>query len=122
MLAAAAGVWQRSEDYGVPLEEVEPVFTGTDDLGSLFFQCGNEVLADLHRTLANEPVSLMLTDAEGVVLSPAVRRPQPAARRSTTCISHPGSPTPNARSAPTASGWRWPIARRRWCAPTSTTR
>ncbi len=61
--------WQRSEDYGVPLEEVEPVFTGTDDLGSLFFQCGNEVLADLHSTLAGEPVSLMLTDAEGVVLS-----------------------------------------------------
>ena len=61
--------WQRSEDYGVPLEEVEPVFTGTDDLGSLFFQCGNEVLADLHSTLVGEPVSLMLTDAEGVVLS-----------------------------------------------------
>ena len=61
--------WQRSEEYGVPLEEVEPVFTGTDDLGSLFFQCGNEVLADLHSTLAGEPVSLMLTDAEGVVLS-----------------------------------------------------
>ena len=52
-----------------PLEEVEPVFTGTDDFGSLFFQCGNEVLADLHSTLAGEPVSLMLTDAEGVVLS-----------------------------------------------------
>ena len=61
--------WQRSEDYGVPLEEVEPVFTGTDDIGSLFFQCGNEVLADLHSTLVGEPVSLMLTDAEGVVLS-----------------------------------------------------
>jgi sigma-54 dependent transcriptional regulator, acetoin dehydrogenase operon transcriptional activator AcoR len=61
--------WQRSEDYGVPLEDIEPVFTGTDDLGSLFFQCGNEVLADLHSTLANEPVSMMLTDAEGVVLS-----------------------------------------------------
>jgi sigma-54 dependent transcriptional regulator, acetoin dehydrogenase operon transcriptional activator AcoR len=61
--------WQRSEDYGIPLESVEPVFTGTDDLSSLFFQCGSEVLADLHRTLANEPVSMMLTDADGVVLS-----------------------------------------------------
>ena len=61
--------WQRSEDYGIPLESVDPVFTGTDDLSSLFFQCGNEVLADLHRTLAGEPVSMMLTDAEGVVLS-----------------------------------------------------
>jgi sigma-54 dependent transcriptional regulator, acetoin dehydrogenase operon transcriptional activator AcoR len=61
--------WQRSEDYGVPLEAVEPVFAGTDDLTSLFAECGNEVLSDLHRTLAGEPVSLMLTDAEGVVLS-----------------------------------------------------
>lgn len=61
--------WQRSEDYGIPLDDVEPVFTGTDDLSSLFFQCGNEVLADLHRTLANEPVSMMLTDGDGVVLS-----------------------------------------------------
>ena len=61
--------WQRSEDYGVPLEQIEPVFTGTENLASLFFQCGNEVLADLHSTLANEPVSMMLSDAEGVVLS-----------------------------------------------------
>ncbi len=61
--------WQRSEDYGVPLDAVEPAFTGTDNLSSLFFQCGNEVLADLHRTLAGEPVSMMLTDSEGVVLS-----------------------------------------------------
>ena len=61
--------WQRSEEYGVPLDDIEPVFTGTDDLGSLFFQCGSEVLEDLHRTLADEPVSMMLTDADGVVLS-----------------------------------------------------
>jgi transcriptional regulator of acetoin/glycerol metabolism len=61
--------WQRSEEYGIPLDAVEPVFTGTDDLSSLFFQCGNEVLAELHRTLAGEPLSMMLTDAEGVVLS-----------------------------------------------------
>lgn len=61
--------WQRSQEYGVPQESVEPVFTGTDNLGSLFVECGNEVLLDLHRTLANEPVSMMLTDSDGVVLS-----------------------------------------------------
>ncbi|MCV7226230.1 GAF domain-containing protein [Mycolicibacterium komossense] len=61
--------WQRSEEYGVPQDTVEPVFTGTDDLGSFFFECGNEVLVELHRTLANEPVSMMLTDSDGVVLS-----------------------------------------------------
>ncbi len=61
--------WQRSEDYGVPLESVEPVFAGTFDDESLFFQCGKAVLTDLAHTLANEPVSLMLTDANGLVLN-----------------------------------------------------
>ncbi|GAW48692.1 MULTISPECIES: GAF domain-containing protein [unclassified Nocardioides] len=61
--------WRRSEDYGVPLEEIQPVFNGTFDDESLFFQCGREVLADLHRTLASEPVSLMLTDADGLLLN-----------------------------------------------------
>ncbi len=61
--------WQRSEDYGVPLESIQPVFTGTFDDESLFFQCGKAVLKDLAETLANEPVSLMLTDPSGVVLN-----------------------------------------------------
>lgn len=61
--------WQRSEDYGVALDGVEPLFTGTVNDESLFFECGREVLAGLHATLANEPVSLMLTDAEGLVLN-----------------------------------------------------
>lgn len=61
--------WQRSEDYGVPLDIIDPVFTGTEDVGSLFYECGSAVLLDLHQTLANEPVSLMLTDADGIVLN-----------------------------------------------------
>lgn len=61
--------WQRSERYGAPLDEVRPVFTGTLDDESLFYECGHEVLSNLHQTLANEPVSLMLTDSEGLVLS-----------------------------------------------------
>ena len=61
--------WQRSQDYAVPLESIEPVFTGTCDEESLFFECGREVLTDLHRTLVNEPISLMLTDADGLVLN-----------------------------------------------------
>ncbi|MGA1838543.1 GAF domain-containing protein [Herbiconiux sp. 11R-BC] len=61
--------WQRSEDYGVPLDEVQPVFTGTYDDESLFSECGREVLAELHSTLASEPVGLMLTDADGLVLN-----------------------------------------------------
>lgn len=61
--------WQRSEDYGVPLEGIDPSFVGTFDDESLFFECGREVLSGLHKTLVNEPVSLMLTDADGLVLN-----------------------------------------------------
>ena len=61
--------WQRSQEYGVPLEEVTPVFTGTYDEESLFYECGSTVLGALHRTLVDEPISLMLTDADGLVLS-----------------------------------------------------
>ena len=48
---------------------MDPVFTGDFDDESLFFQCGDEVLEDLHRTLLAEPISLMLTDADGLVLN-----------------------------------------------------
>lgn len=61
--------WQRSQDYGVPLDDIDPSFVGTFDDESLFFECGHEVLTGLHRRLVNEPVSLMLTDADGLVLN-----------------------------------------------------
>lgn len=60
--------WHRSQQYGVSLDEVAPVFTGTFDGESLFYRCGREVLDGLRDTLANEPVSMMLTDANGLVL------------------------------------------------------
>ncbi|GAB3451651.1 hypothetical protein GCM10027570_28850 [Streptomonospora sediminis] len=63
--------WRRSSSYGAPAEKVDPVFIGSVDNESLFFQCGQEVLNGLHETLANEPVSLMLTDQDGHVLSRA---------------------------------------------------
>ncbi len=61
--------WLRSQEYGVPLSDIQPVFTGSYDEGSLFYECGRDVLTDLHHTLASEPVSLMLTDADGLVLN-----------------------------------------------------
>jgi sigma-54 dependent transcriptional regulator, acetoin dehydrogenase operon transcriptional activator AcoR len=69
MPARVRASWQRSEDYGVSPDTVDPVFTGTYDDESLFFECGRDVLTGLHQTLANEPVSLMLTDADGLVLN-----------------------------------------------------
>jgi transcriptional regulator of acetoin/glycerol metabolism len=61
--------WQRSEEYGVSAEEVDPMWAGSAKTDSLFFRCGQEVLTGLHITLANEPLSLMLTDASGLLLN-----------------------------------------------------
>ena len=61
--------WQRSQAYGVSLESVEPAFTGAWDNESLFFECGREVLEGLHQTLIDEPISVMLTDSDGLVLN-----------------------------------------------------
>lgn len=61
--------WERSERYGIPIDAVEPVFAGTDAPESLFHECGDAVLTDLYRTLTSEPVGMMLTDADGIVLT-----------------------------------------------------
>ena len=61
--------WRRSEQYGVPQDEVVPVFTGAVDTGSLLFDCASQVLAGLQSTIANEPVSLMVADRDGLVLA-----------------------------------------------------
>ncbi|MCF6743484.1 Fis family transcriptional regulator [Blastococcus sp. KM273128] len=60
--------WRRSQQYGVPPEEVLPRFTGSVDTGSLLYECGSQVLTGLHATIAGEPVSLMVADPEGLVL------------------------------------------------------
>jgi transcriptional regulator with GAF, ATPase, and Fis domain len=61
--------WLRSEHYGVSVEQVEPAFSGELDTGSLLYECGHQVLSALHQTLADEPVSLMVADREGLVLA-----------------------------------------------------
>ena len=61
--------WVRSRRYGVSPETVEPVFSGAPATDSLFYECGAEVLGRLHGTLADEPVGLMITDADGLVLA-----------------------------------------------------
>lgn len=61
--------WRRSEQYGVPPDEVLPVFTGSVDTGSLLYECASQVLDGLHSTIANEPVGLMVADRDGLVLA-----------------------------------------------------
>ena len=52
--------WKRSQEYGVSAESVDPAWAGDIPDDSLFYQCGQEVLAGLHQSLADEPLSLML--------------------------------------------------------------
>ncbi|WP_305786802.1 helix-turn-helix domain-containing protein [Symbioplanes lichenis] len=61
--------WLRSERYGVPPDEISPVFTDGFDTGSLLYDCATEVLAGLQATIANEPVALMVADRDGFVLA-----------------------------------------------------
>lgn len=61
--------WRRSTEFGASLDEVAPAFSGDVDEGSLFFRCGLDVVTGMQQTLANEPISLMLTDPDGVVLN-----------------------------------------------------
>ncbi|WP_190816345.1 helix-turn-helix domain-containing protein [Saccharopolyspora pogona] len=61
--------WRRSERYGLSVDEMRPAFTGSVDTDSLLYECGQEVLRGLQATLANEPVSMMVTDSDGLVLS-----------------------------------------------------
>lgn len=68
-----AASWRRSTEFGASLDEVAPVFSGAVDEESLFFRCGLDVIDGLQSTLANEPISLMLTDGDGVVLNRVCR-------------------------------------------------
>ena len=61
--------WRRSEQYGLSHDAVTPVFTGSVDTGSLLYECASQVLGDLQSTIANEPVSLMVADRDGLVLA-----------------------------------------------------
>lgn len=64
-----AASWRRSAGYGIPLDTVDPAFAGAVDDGSLFFESGRRVVAGLQESLADEPVSVMLIGADGLVLS-----------------------------------------------------
>jgi hypothetical protein len=61
--------WRRSQGYGVPPDEVVPVFTGSPDTGSLLYECAHRVLTDLQSAIAGEPVSLVVADPAGLVLA-----------------------------------------------------
>ena len=60
--------WQRSRTYGVSPDRVQPVFVGSVETDDLLYECGSEVLRGLASTVSGEPISFMVTDADGLVL------------------------------------------------------
>lgn len=61
--------WERSAAYGVPADEVDPAFAGDVDDASPFAESGRVVVHGLQQSLAGEPVSVLLVDAAGLVLT-----------------------------------------------------
>lgn len=60
--------WDRSARYCVPTEAVQAPFVSDWPTDSLLYECGARVLEGLSLTLSGEPLSMMLTDPEGLVL------------------------------------------------------
>ena len=61
--------WERSQAYRVDMDHPEPTFVEAFDNESLLLRAARPVLTSLSGELANEPVTLILTDCRGVVLS-----------------------------------------------------
>ena len=103
--------WTRSRLWHVPVDHLDVPFDADLDSESALLRAARPVLAEAAEQLASEPVSVILSDADGVVLTRApVTR---AWRRAWTGSgSPPASATRRSTSAPTASAPRWRAAAR----------
>jgi sigma-54 dependent transcriptional regulator, acetoin dehydrogenase operon transcriptional activator AcoR len=61
--------WRRSQDCRVPADHVEVPYVGRPDLDSPLARAATPRLAQLAEMLRGEPVSVVLTDPDGVVLA-----------------------------------------------------
>lgn len=61
--------WRRALEHRVSAEEPDPVYVADHDEESLLVHSATPVLADLSAELAAQPVAIVLTDADGLVVS-----------------------------------------------------
>ncbi|WP_246127994.1 GAF domain-containing protein, partial [Amycolatopsis rhizosphaerae] len=61
--------WRRALEHRVDADEPDPVFVPDHDEESLLARSARPVLADLSAELAAQPVAIVLTDADGLVVS-----------------------------------------------------
>jgi transcriptional regulator of acetoin/glycerol metabolism len=61
--------WWRSREWHVPADRVDLSYVRNPDLDTPLTRSALPVLTDLHESLQGQPISVILTDADGVVLS-----------------------------------------------------
>ncbi len=61
--------WARCEHRGMPITRLEVPFTSAFDTESRLTRSAGPVLRALHSSLANEPISIMLSDETGLVVT-----------------------------------------------------
>ncbi|HYN72216.1 MAG TPA: helix-turn-helix domain-containing protein [Nakamurella sp.] len=61
--------WARCQHWGLPIEDLDVPFTSDYDIDSRLTRSAGPVLSALQSTLADEPISMMLSDETGLVVS-----------------------------------------------------
>src|SRR5216683_7608951 len=61
--------WWRSREWRVPADRIDLSYVRDPDLDTPLTRSALPVLTDLHESLQGQPISVILTDADGVVLS-----------------------------------------------------
>ncbi len=60
--------WSRSREWNVAADRIDLSYLGPPDLDSALARAAQPVLRHLHEQLAGQPISIVLTDANGLVL------------------------------------------------------
>jgi transcriptional regulator of acetoin/glycerol metabolism len=61
--------WARCQHWGLPIEDLDVPFTSDYDIDSRLTRSAGPVLTALQSTVADEPISIMLSDDAGLVVS-----------------------------------------------------
>jgi hypothetical protein len=112
--------WWRSRQWHVAADHIELNYLRDPDLESNLARTADPVLRHLHEQLDGQPISIILTDANGLVLTRMTADHDLERALDGTKLA-PASATPRTRSAPTASAPRWRPAGRPTSSGTSTT-
>ena len=113
--------WWRSRQWQVAADRVDLDYLHEPDLETRLVRGAEPVLSKLHEDLSGQPISIILTDADGVVLS-RLTADHDLERRLDRVMLAPGFSYAEERVGTNASAPRWRRAGPPTCSGTSTTR